>query len=327
MYGPRIELGSPRALRPASKEARQLALSRLCFFSSGWAKLEHELSCELKRSCILGTRQFPKIAAIEAGSDGVELGVVEEVEAIDTQLEAACFGDGEGLEEGAVDVEATRSHDSILAGVAKALVRSTRPGGDGSGERGLIEPGFAGTGFIEQVSGLRDFVGSIRCISPQTDRIGVIAQGVWPSCLCNENSRHLPSTKETVRPACAMVENRQIVDEVGVEVVPTVELARTAVIVEVEWVGGTVELVAHDVDLVRPGIVGFAREAVTLLHADAGLQAVVANVTCVFLGRDARESRELTVQVCVDGAAGYGLPERAVEGQRVDGAIDLLMPP
>src|SRR5450631_1597654 len=91
------------------------------------ARLESELAADLEGSRGLGTARLTEVSTAPVGPEGVELGVIEGVEALGAQLEMSAFADREGLVQVGSEVGAARDDDGVSAGVAKAKVRATEP--------------------------------------------------------------------------------------------------------------------------------------------------------------------------------------------------------
>src|SRR5690348_4196700 len=95
-----------------------------------------------------------------------------------------------------------------------------------------------------------------------------------------------------------------------------VECAGALVVFQIPGIADSVEIVAGDVDLVRPGVVDFAGEAVLALGAQSRLESVVTSVGGVFFLRDAA--------VTLEGAVGIGIGEAcgcAAVGAHVAGVV------
>src|SRR5665213_437090 len=79
----------------------------------------------------------------------------------------------------------------------------------------------------------------------------------------------------------------------------------------------------------RPGIGKLYGEAVPVLHSKSGLERVIAGIGGLFFLGNAGITQELAELVCVHRTSCNGLPggETAAQGQRVDRAVVVLMPP
>src|SRR5205085_8969251 len=77
------------------------------------------------------------------------------------------------------------------------------------------------------------------------------------------------------------------------------EGSRPSVIAQIERVGSCIEIVAHLINLVRPGVSQLKREPAAVLHSDARLQRVVGEIRAVGLLGDRAEPREDSVEVGV----------------------------
>src|SRR5579875_2196855 len=100
------------------------------------AELEVQLAPKLQHPRIIGRGYLAERRIRITGIDGLELRVIEGIERFRAKLQirSSCFGEREGLEQGKVEVEQPRTHDGVLAGIAKALVPASRPRRCGCGE-------------------------------------------------------------------------------------------------------------------------------------------------------------------------------------------------
>ena len=98
----------------------------------GASHLEKELSSKLPGARIKRRGQLPEVLVRERGVGVLELRVVEGVVGFKPELDSRALsrGEREFLEQGQVPVEEARTHNGVLACIAKALIRSTRPRGD-----------------------------------------------------------------------------------------------------------------------------------------------------------------------------------------------------
>src|SRR4051812_48524361 len=103
-------------------------------------RLEVEFSSELQHARIPRTGRLPEGAAAEIRTDAIELGVVERVERLRTELEIQGLADLERLVNRRVDIEAAGSERNVLAGVAESVRRAAGPRGQRSGKYRRIEP-------------------------------------------------------------------------------------------------------------------------------------------------------------------------------------------
>ena len=123
-----------------------------------------------------------------------------------------------------------------------------------------------------------------------------------------------------------MLEERRVVDVVGGENVTPVEGSRTFVVRNVVRVGQVpLQIVALNIDLMRPGIAQVQSETVLVFQAQSRLQRVVVGVGGVVVFVDAGETRVVSVEVGV-GAPGDRLALGTGKRQRIDLALDILVP-
>src|ERR1035437_4620919 len=115
--------------------------------------------------------------------------------------------------------------------------------------------------------------------------------------LLDNGSRNLPSTGYGLNQSLALVEERQVVDVVGLEDVTAVVISRSLVILEVPGVVDFVTILRLDVDDVRVRVIDFAAQAPAVLDANSRLEAVVVAGGGVVILSDGPVTRVLKVGV------------------------------
>ena len=111
------------------------------------------------------------------------------------------------------------------------------------------------------------------------------ARHVGSARLVHNGAGNFPSARDRVDKARALGEEGQLVDVVDAENLAPVEIARTLVILDVEGVADqtVIEFRGANVDRVRIRVIDFAAQAILVLRAQTGLEAVVVAVGGGFL--------------------------------------------
>src|SRR2546421_720854 len=108
---------------------------------------ETELRAELQDARIVRRSHFPKVCITGIGIDPQELRVVERVERLEPELKfRSGFAGGEFniFEQRKIEIEQSRSHDRILTGIAKTIIRTAIPRSDWICKGAFAKPGVYG---------------------------------------------------------------------------------------------------------------------------------------------------------------------------------------
>src|SRR5271169_1986693 len=210
------------------------------------SRLVHQLQCELELPAVKSTSDGAKVAGAKVGADtaiiGVtlELSVVPHVERVCTELHVEALGDGAVLEQRHVPIVAARTAQRVVPEVAVAI-RACNTGRSRKDRR--IEPFRGGfrisnrAGYIWPGTGIADHAGS-GCATDSKIQGRARFHG--------DDAREGPSTQRCFqRLAVAVVEERNIVDEVGEQAVGAIVETGAAVVAPSQvWIRHVIEIAA-----------------------------------------------------------------------------------
>ena len=232
---------------------------------------EAQLRPKLQDAWVVRRGHVSEVPIIRARIDTKEFGVVESIEGLESQFKFHPFRDRNGFEQRQVEVEEAGPNDRVFPCVAKALVGTAIPRGDRGRKGAGAKPGIDGV----RVANRGDLIGPISRNATQPERVlAVVADPIaaihWDSGLCHGYAGEFPSPKYGPQRAVRSVrrEEWEAVNVIGVEDMPPVERSRPAVIGQVERIGSRIEIIAHHIDLVRPGVGQLERKPMAILHSD-----------------------------------------------------------
>ncbi len=238
-------------------------------------ELEAEPPAQLKHTRIPCARNLAEVSVgssigckpLEAAAHAVELRMVEGIERLDPQLEVRPFRDREVLVHRCIEVQTPWPKHRVFARVTEALVQPARPGWRRRAEHGRIEPLCL---LLHVFRAARD-VRTVAIPASQSDRVLANSQtgaliGYNRAGFEGCRTRQHPTTERRVREALRVVEDRQVVDIVRAENMTPVQCARTLVILQVVRIAHPAQIVARNIDLVRPGVIQFSAQAPTVLN-------------------------------------------------------------